>query len=917
MGKIILRKEFIQLLSAAIINGAYRFAREASELWLRSYPGDLEINLYLAKSLCGLKRLSEAIDIARKITQIDPEYLDAHQFLLAQVEPSTASEYQNNAAYIHALSGQTFDGEVLPDWCIDLYRIKKSLLSKNIKEANSIVTRVQRIDPPVDLVGITQIQIAEAENDSRSILQIAEINHSRFPNCLQFKLWLANYQLETNTSEDMSAVNLLHQCVSKDAVGQVITRLWGEKHRYKQLWPENLHINFDIAIPADVLAVFGLNQLPDGLSQKREQVEDKKNWEFIDRNVERHEDKSVKYEAIKNGLHQNRSKLIQKKENISTESNYKNSSHVINDEFILEEIQPSKNVLTNKKKSNFEAVEKVFENLAKKINQPEIAKSDSRYPVYVIFSSKLGLEKTYGPEQIGNIHTELKQLETIIKTKVNGWDALLYYPDDEECTSKLGLPPIVSSDPWKFKLSLTDLDRILAKKGKMIGAVLIVGGPEIVPFHRLPNPTEDMDDDVLSDNPYATHDSNYFIPEWQVGRVPGEKGSNSSLLIKQIQQISVRHESLIINESVWSRLSYPFDQILHWFWNVSRFSSLRIKLSKTKTIGFGYTAAIWRRSSIAVYRPLSDAGTLMVSPPIEAASLDINKITNSKNGYFNLHGIENSGEWFGQRDVYDSAGGPDYPVALKPEDIKINGKFPEIVYSEACYGAHIINKRANNALSLKFLEIGTKAFIGSTCIAYGSVTTPLIGADLLGYIFWKFISDGFTVGEAYKRAKIEFVREMTKRQGYLDGEDQKTLLSFILLGDPLETGQVTKNSTKRIARSTRREKVKTICDNDMNVNGSRSLPREVLEEVKKSLERYLPGIEDANVSFIQQFAGYQEFDNNGIVDKKTKKNIKLEKTGNVVVSVKKSVDTANRQHHHFARVTIDQQGNMVKLALSR
>jgi hypothetical protein len=68
------------------------------------------------------------------------------------------------------------------------------------------------------------------------------------------------------------------------------------------------------------------------------------------------------------------------------------------------------------------------------------------------------------------------------------------------------------------------LDKVFAKKGEMIGSLLIVGGPEVVPFHRLPNPTDDLDDEVLSDSPYSTRDSNYFVPEWPVSRIPGGKG---------------------------------------------------------------------------------------------------------------------------------------------------------------------------------------------------------------------------------------------------------------------------------------------------------------------------------------------------------------------------------------------------------
>ena len=121
--------------------------------------------------------------------------------------------------------------------------------------------------------------------------------------------------------------------------------------------------------------------------------------------------------------------------------------------------------------------------------------------------------------------------------KNNGWGSIVFYPDDKDCMLKLGLSAIDKVDPWKIKLALTDLDKSLTKKGSMIGAVLIVGGNEIIPFHQLPNPTDDMDNHVLSDNPYGAVDNNYFIPDWQVGRLPGDNQSDAGLLLIQLRNV--------------------------------------------------------------------------------------------------------------------------------------------------------------------------------------------------------------------------------------------------------------------------------------------------------------------------------------------------------------------------------------------
>ena len=110
------------------------------------------------------------------------------------------------------------------------------------------------------------------------------------------------------------------------------------------------------------------------------------------------------------------------------------------------------------------------------------------------------------------------------------WGSLLFYADDESCTKPYGLKPAPYNDPWQLKLILSDLDAPLEKRGERIGALLIVGGPEIVPFHNLPNPVEDADVDVPSDNPYSARDSNYFISDWPVGRVSGGSGTDPTFL---------------------------------------------------------------------------------------------------------------------------------------------------------------------------------------------------------------------------------------------------------------------------------------------------------------------------------------------------------------------------------------------------
>ncbi len=90
-----------------------------------------------------------------------------------------------------------------------------------------------------------------------------------------------------------------------------------------------------------------------------------------------------------------------------------------------------------------------------------------------------------------------------------------------------------------------------------------------------------------------------------------------------------------------------------------------------------------------------------------------------------------------QKDLTKKRTRTEYPVAMVPENFSPVSA-PTLVFSEACYGANILGK------AVKEHRAGTswprsRAFVGSTCIAYGSVSKPLIAADLLAWHFWKFI----------------------------------------------------------------------------------------------------------------------------------------------------------------------------------
>ena len=91
------------------------------------------------------------------------------------------------------------------------------------------------------------------------------------------------------------------------------------------------------------------------------------------------------------------------------------------------------------------------------------------------------------PDGAKAVLAEMGHLVDLIQTdkRSNGnqhWQAGLFLADDPENQERLGIEPVVSDDAWRLKLALADLDTALARHGEMIGALLIVGGPEVVAF---------------------------------------------------------------------------------------------------------------------------------------------------------------------------------------------------------------------------------------------------------------------------------------------------------------------------------------------------------------------------------------------------------------------------------------------------
>lgn len=844
------RNRMLQILNAGLATGSFRFTRQAALSWMTTFPGDLEINLIYALALVKEMRYAHAAPVIQKILRSDPEYLDAAVLGEEIFSHSDPAFLPLVSGTVKALGGTPKHGEKVPEWGLGLNRIRQLILRKQNEEAKNQLIEIISTTEHVELVSYYHLLLTKRLSDRDTLITLARLYHSRWPESIQITLLLAGALLEKGDIDE--AVKLLHYCASNDPAAQVITRLWGEKHAFKPLYPESMRIEFDLPIPAEVSGKLGLNQLGAG---------------------------DGKTHGTANSLNP-----------VPEVSSYDGYKVLPTKDEVYPQHPKVRPEIVNSKKQFITEVETALKKVALDISQPSLGRTDERFPAYVILTMKTGLERQYGKQSASMVMEEVRTLAKAVEKKV-GWSSIVFLPDDLESCGKYNITPVDQLDPWKIKLALIDLDKALARSGERIGAVLIAGGDGVVPFHRLPNPTDDSDDSVPSDSPYGALDTNYFVTDWPVGRLPGEHGADAGLLLDQLRNLAGYHGDTVDSTSL-------IDSILRllFFWN---------KGLADHHINVGYAASVWRRSSLVAFRPIGEGRFLYLSPNGSNTSFDVKKLANAQVGYFNVHGVEDAGEWYGQKDPTDAVSGPDYPVALRPADVQRLSRTPRIVYCEACYGGHIFEKSEDQSIALTMLSKGVLAMVGSTTISYGSVTTPLIGADLIGYLVLKNLRDGLSIGSAMLKAKAEFVREMNRRQGYLDGEDQKTLISFVLYGDPLVAYDQNLAMKRMMPRDLSHPVIRTISDSMTLDQQTEILAPKMIAQAKSIAKDYLPGIENAEVRIKDQ----QYNQRNG---KKT-----TQASGRVVVSFSKQLKQAERVHKQYARVTLDKEGKIIKLAVSR
>jgi len=816
--------EWLKIIRTALETRSWNFARQAAEAYLNAVPNDLEVQLLLGEAWLGMGEAERAAKIASTLTETDPEFAEAYS-LLARALPKNDPRRTTVAGALTALSAPKPPTPLppAPTWGKALRDAYAAMSENELDRAQHLIFASLPGNDEIALIAVAHLRLIWAEGDWAATLHLARRYHERFPRALPIQLILAHHLAQSGAEAE--SVALLHQAASADPAQRVAIRLFGAEHPYRALWNDDLSAPLEMPLPAEVAAALGRNIL--GAPPKA---------------------------------------------NRPTRPSH-GAEHKAKPKAEPEPKAPSRPTRPFP----------TLKDVAKRLTVPPPTEADGRFPCYVVLSSRRGLEKKYGKGTTQVILEHARRLVDAVNSR-HDWEAILLLADDPVIAQLHGVKPVNAADPWAVKRQLAALDKALAKKGSMVGAVLILGNDEVIPFHQLPNPVEDADEVVHSDAPYGARDENFLAPEWPVGRLPGSADGDVGLLLSALRRMAAYH-------------SQP-RQRAHWWVRLVEWLKARFKRRHKGNIG--YAAEVWERAAIGVFRSIGSPKALWVSPPMSAEVVE--GWPRGTLAYFNLHGLADAAAWYGQSDpTRPDTESPDYPVALRPQDLPQNGRVPKVVVSEACYGAHIFGKTTQNSLALRFLLNGTNAFIGSTATAYAGLEPPLVGADLLVRLFWQRFKAGAPAGEALRQAKVYYAREMHRRQGFLDGEDQKALMEFVLYGDPLYSLHE-RLEAKGVLRAPNSLPVVTAHEQPVE---DANLPPQVMAQVKQMARAYLPGRDGFKVQVAAEAL-------NGADSR-----AKSAKVRNKVVVVSKSVPAATFTHRHYVRITVNSKGKVVKVSVSR
>jgi hypothetical protein len=341
---------------------------------------------------------------------------------------------------------------------------------------------------------------------------------------------------------------------------------------------------------------------------------------------------------------------------------------------------------------------------------------------------------------------------------------------EDETMKELGVQP-VSGEATAENIKKA-VDKLWNKL--MPDYLVLFGAHDIVPMFEVINPTKrfrdlDYDKNVPTDNPYASSEpfseddqNSYLIPDRVIGRIPdmvSDPGDNS-------------------------RSGDPA-----WF------------------VDYLETATGWESKDKSVYKDpyvictseAKDAGkecvkkafptrTLppLICPPDSDISTAARDRLSSRLHMIKCHGNDKKDATFwGYKNASAQNQEGTWKPALTSATLKARLEPSTVVATMCCYGAQIFSPKDVDTWPLPstYLRKGALAFVGPTMKAWVG-TDEMSGADVIVTYYLKRVLEGDSIGLAFLKSKQDYHTHDSIPGKVLGPQEDKTLIEYILLGDP-------------------------------------------------------------------------------------------------------------------------------------
>ena len=335
--------------------------------------------------------------------------------------------------------------------------------------------------------------------------------------------------------------------------------------------------------------------------------------------------------------------------------------------------------------------------------------------------------------------------------------------DDAAAMAALNVPPVTGKPTAaRTKRAIDALARALTPH-----YIMMLGGDDVVPMFHVHNPSFDSDPNgdtdrvVPTDNPYACSRpyraaarESYLVPDRVVGRIPDLPCAPGA------------------GDPQW--LVTPLRHATGWQPRPRSFYGL----------AYATCTATWRQAGLATAKVLGiPEADLMISPStLDTTPLARRRLARTLH-MTKCHGSEIDARFSGQR-------GRSFPDILFSDTLAPRIKPGTLVSAVCCYGAQVFapsdprnNTPGSLPISITYLAGGAVGFMGSTKVAWVG-SKEMMCADWVVASYLKKCLEGASTGAATLEAKQDYMQFLAGQGLRPDTADEKTMIEFVLLGDP-------------------------------------------------------------------------------------------------------------------------------------